>query len=587
MSKLFSPTSSSHLRPQQSLTQEEIAALILAPDEDELPDPAPRTGNLRVSLSSANIGESSSNLAPGVSKDTGGNGKMTARMSSSGVGRLSSLTSFSVGPAILEDENEDVQSKASSSSRRSSVTKQRIEAGGYSGGLNPFVQNASIPDGKRRPSFPDSGKAAAVEEDTGGRRRSFISSASGMSAMGESFSTSGQGDNSAAALKTQRRRSIAKTLPVLIESSNVFASTDSADIPGVLSDKTRFSFDHADAWYRSGNNTEPVQEPMEVVQEAPPELSDDERQTLDVKPARRSSVGFSNATLSESAGGTPPRRKSILDAAHPFAKRTQSSIEESPHRHLSTVKRAQSDIYSAHASGEYDDKWRSSDAAFAPEEDFSPAVSVENPLTDPNYAPDVAEVVAEADYAPGEGEPGYGDGGEGYPAFEEDAPTGGSGGYYLASDGNYYYYDDTYTGYDETAAYDGAEQYADVAADVDYDPVVRNNFLEEIRSAKNSIQLRKAEPIERYVDPKTEVLAQIRTGAIALRPVEISIKPSKEQVSDPSYHQTIRKFYYFLMYIIQHSASVAVLLSRRKGIAGSDSDSDDSSDSGYESDDYF
>ena len=548
MSKLFSAPSSSHLRPQQSLTPEEIAALILAPEEDDLPDPGPRTGNLRVSMSSAHLGESSSNLAQGTGKDTGTSGKMSARMGSSGVGRLSSLTSFSVGPAILEGDKEDTESKASNSSRRSSAAKQRLDAGGYSGGVNPFAQanaasGSANPEGKLRPSSSESGNYIGFAEGGdaaagGGRRRSFVSSASGLSAATESFGVGGQGENSAAALKSQRRRSIAKTLPVLIESSNVFASTDSADIPGVLSDKTRFSFDHADAWYRSGNvPSEPsqAQEPMEAaVQEPAPELSDDERQTLDVKPTRRSSVGLANIAVSESAGGTPPRRKSILDAVHPFPKRTQSSLDEGSPRHSSMVKRTQSDMYSTQASGEYGDRWKSSDDGFAgPEEDELPTVSVENPLSAPNAAPEEAQVEGEAEYTPpAEGDQGYYDEGQGDAVYEENAPADGSGGYYLASDGNYYYYDDTYTGYDYNAEYDGTEQNVGVSADADYDPVVRNNFLEEIRAAKNSIQLRKAEPVERYVDPKTEVLAQIRTGAVALRPVEISIKPSKEQVGN-------------------------------------------------------
>lgn len=424
--------------------------------------------------------------------------------------------------SILED-NEDAESKMSSqNSRRSSITKQRLESGGYKGGLNPFTSEAL-------------GKADGAIEDQK-RMRSMMSTTSGVSALTDGFDSS-IGDSGPIKNISQRKKSFVSQFSTFAEDNSPdpnptglsqalmnepTSPTRSSFALNFGYNKDRFSMDVTDAWYRNSFAPQDRQPISTVVSNDPvaeyafvPMPSNSSIGSHDSfaqgkgQNQRRGSID-SKSTVSDAPSS---RRKSFLDI-NPF-KSVSAIIEEE--EHTETDLRPQLATEGSVLSGTSDVHiFNSSDAADADE-----GVSYDNAVDQEQYKHSESVPVSDYDYSYA------GDYGGSVAEYEEDgAQKTGTGGYYLATDGNYYYYEDA-DYYDTTDAQQaGDDQIFDHEGDELWNR--RSGFLSAIK--EGDITLRRTPATQKYMDTRSEVLAQIRTGAVSLRKMQPTMKPSTDQV---------------------------------------------------------
>lgn len=412
--------------------------------------------------------------------------------------------------SIVED-NEDTESRASSQpshSRRGSVTKSRIESGGYQGGVNPFTSEALA-----------QGTGEGTKDDVR-RRKSFATQSSMVSALTDGFDSfandavkdSQKITHQLSTFAEEDGRSASPIRPTGISQALSMESLDDSPPPKLGYDKERFSMDINDAWYRnsfmgpgdrqqtanSGLNNTPISEyafvPMAAVDGIGGSL-------------RRGSTLDHRSVSMPTDQNNGNRRKSFLS---PF--RSSGDIEGSGptqadvdalnaarlHPQDSGLETAYSNV--VHNVNSYDDAG-----------DLEPNIDLSQPPIDG------------AEYEqPSEYDNGYG--GD-YNYSEDTAAEGGGGGYYLATDGNYYYYEDAeyYATPDENHE---AEYYDQTEADQLWEQ--RTGFLSAIKDG--DITLRRTPATEKYMDIRSDVLAQIRTGAVHLKKMQPTMKPSSEQV---------------------------------------------------------
>ena len=407
--------------------------------------------------------------------------------------------------SIVED-NEDAESRDSSRSRRSSITKKRLEDGGYQGGVNPFSSEVTSKSG------------------TNERRKSLLTSDTGASTLKDSFSSS-IGDPSAPP-NASRRRSFMTQLSTFAEevgppdsgdenqtgiSQSLVESTSPADTVNFGYTKDRFSMDISETWYKSSFSAADKQS---TVNNAPvseyafvPMAHETAVQGSGGKSSgRRLSIIDRSPSTPVSAGGNA-RRRSLLDVKPIKSSSSLGEQEGSPplndNQTIFTTEPSLVDT-SVHNGG-------GTDAAA----DLNHIDSYENPIEDDyiQHSDSVPVIDYDASYV---GE--YG----GSPEQEEGAQA--TGGYYLATDGNYYYYedDDYYGTADE--AYEG--EYDTQQNDELWEQ--RTGFLSAIK--EGDISLRRTPATEKYMDVRGEVLAQIRSGAVNLKKMQPTTKPSTEQV---------------------------------------------------------
>lgn len=541
-----------------ALSPEALAALTITPDSTvDHGTEKPNSTMANLSARQSSLGSRVSSVGPSLDKQ---------------------MASVPVNPkmkqmeSIVED-NEDTESRVSSigSGRRHSIGKQRAESGGYQGGLNPFssqtlvaaTSTTALPPDEMHKKFlaPSTSAMSALTEEE------FVVDSSGKTPPRRSFtsqlSTFAVDEDAASPLNPTGISQSLMMEPV--------SPKHSGPPPNFGYTKDRFSMDVSDAWYRNSFAPQDKQHTSSNVNNAPvSEYGFVPMQSLgnEASTARRLSImDHRSSSLS-----MENKRKSIIN---PF--KSVSSVEDSGPTQADVdalnqarvpIQTAESGIETVYSSAVHhvtsrDDEGDLADASYSNTLTHESAYNEDGHLVDEN-----GEIYDEA-----------------YAEEGVEGEATGTGGYYLATDGNYYYYDDA-------DYYESSDQINDQSNDESYQVgdqlwEQRTGFLSAIK--EGDITLRRTPATEKYMDVRGEVLAQIRTGAVTLKKMQPTMKPSTEQVVMLLWPTTFihRNSHFIVFSLTQRHDAIAAILSNRQKIAGSDSDSDDydSEDSGFGSDD--